>query len=80
LLGAALTGHSLAGDWDRMMTASLDHALWFHRPTRVDDWLCFVLEAQTMADARGLSVARILDRNGVQVATASQEALGRPRR
>jgi acyl-CoA thioesterase-2 len=80
LLGAALTGHSLVGDWERMMSASLDHALWFHRPTRVDEWLCFVLEGQTMADARGLSVARILDRHGVQVATAAQEALGRTRR
>ena len=80
LLGAALSGHSLAGDWEQMMTASLDHAIWFHRPVRADEWLCFVLDGQTMADARGLSVARILDRNGVQVATAAQEALGRARR
>jgi len=80
LLGAALTGHSLINDWDQMMTASLDHALWFHRPVRVDEWLCFVLDGQAMADARGLAVAQILDRRGVQVATAAQEALGRPRR
>ena len=52
LLGAALSGHSLAGDWEQMMTASLDHAIWFHRPVRADDWLCFVLDGQTMADAQ----------------------------
>lgn len=34
LLGAALTGHSLIGDFEKLMTASLDHALWFHRPLR----------------------------------------------
>ena len=55
LLGAALTGHSLAGDWEQMMTASLDHAIWFHRPVRADEWLCFVLDGHTMADARGLA-------------------------
>lgn len=80
LLGAALTGHSEIGDWERMMTASLDHALWIHRPVRVDEWLCFVLDGQAMADARGLAVARVLDHRGVQVATVAQEALGRPRR
>jgi acyl-CoA thioesterase-2 len=80
LLGAALTGHSLIGDFTRMMTASLDHVLWFHRPVRVDDWLCFVLDGQGMHDARGLSIARVFDASGTHVATAAQEALGRPRR
>ena len=80
LLGAALTGHSLIGDFEKLMTASLDHALWFHRPLRVDDWLCFTLDGQGMADARGLSIARVFDRAGTHVATAAQEALGRPRR
>jgi acyl-CoA thioesterase-2 len=80
LLGAALTGHSLLGDWDKLMTASLDHALWFHRPVRVSDWHCFVLEGQGMADSRGLSIAKIFDADGVHVATATQEALVRLRR
>jgi acyl-CoA thioesterase-2 len=80
LLGAALTGHSLLGDWDKLMTASLDHALWFHRPVRVSDWLCFVLDGQGMADARGLSIAKIFDLDGLHVATATQEALVRLRR
>ncbi|MBU6328492.1 MAG: thioesterase family protein [Acidobacteria bacterium] len=80
LLGAALTGHSLIGDWERLMTASLDHALWFHHPVRVRDWHCFVLEGQAMADARGLSIAKIFDAEGLHVATAAQEALVRLRR
>ena len=80
LLGAALTGHSLIGDWDTFMTASLDHALWFHRPFRVDDWLYFDLAGRGIADARGLSIATVHDRTGALVATAAQEALGRPRR
>ncbi len=78
LLGAALTGHSLG--LDDLMAASLDHALWIHRPVRVDDWLCFDLEGQAMADARGLAVCRIFDRDGSQVATAAQEGLVRARR
>jgi acyl-CoA thioesterase-2 len=80
LLGAALTGHSSLGDFEQLMTASLDHALWFHRPVRVDRWVGFALSGQTMADARGLAVARIFDDRGHQVATAAQEALVRPRR
>jgi acyl-CoA thioesterase II len=80
LLGAALSGHSLIGNWDKLMTASLDHALWFHRPVRVSDWHCFVLEGQGMADARGLSIAKVFDAEGVHVATATQEALVRLRR
>ena len=80
LLGAALSGHSLMGDWDTFMTASLDHALWFHRPLRVDDWLFFDLAGRGIADARGLATTSIHDRRGNLVATAAQEALGRPRR
>lgn len=80
LLGAALSGHSHIGDFTKMMTASLDHALWFHRPVRVDDWLCFVLAGHGVSDARGLSIARIFDGTGTLVATAAQEALGRVRR
>lgn len=80
LLGAALTGHSLIGDWDTFMTASLDHALWFHRPFRVDDWLFFDLTGRGIADARGLATTAIHDASGALVATAAQEALGRLRR
>jgi len=80
LLGSALSDHELIGDWDKFMTASLDHALWFHRPFRVDQWHCFVLNGHGLSDARGLSTAQIFSADGRLVATAAQEALGRPRR
>lgn len=81
LLGSALAGSEHAGDWDTLMTASLDHALWFHRPLRVDDWVLFDLDGgHGVADARGFATARVFDRAGRHVATVAQEALCRLRR
>lgn len=79
-LGAAVGSHSLGGQWDRVMAASLDHALWFHRPVRVDDWLLVDLEGHGVANARGLAQARVFDGSGVHVASVAQEGLIRPRR
>jgi acyl-CoA thioesterase-2 len=79
-LGVAVLSHSLAGSWDDLMSASLDHAVWFHRPVRVDDWLLFDLRGHGVANARGLAVARVFDRSGTHVATMAQEGLVRPRR
>lgn len=78
-LGVAVLPHSMAGNWDDLMSASLDHAVWFHRPVRVDDWLCFDLRGHGVANARGLAVARVFDRAGTHVATVAQEGLVRPR-
>jgi acyl-CoA thioesterase II len=78
ILGAALLPHPDAPDWDRLFTASLDHALWFHRPVRADDWLLFELHGAGVADARGLAFARVFS-GGVHVASVAQEALGRAR-
>lgn len=81
VLGAALVSHPLGmGGWDKLMTASLDHALWFHRPFRADGQLLFDCEGLGVADARGLGIVRIFDESGVHVATAAQEGLGRTRR
>ena len=79
-LGAAVGSHSLGGQWDRVMAASLDHAVWFHRPVRVDGWLLVDLEGHGVANARGLAQARIFDRSGTHVASVAQEGLIRPRR
>ena len=68
------------GGWDRMMTASLDHCLWFHRPARADEWLFYELEAVACTNARGLARGEIWARDGRLVATVAQEALLRPRR
>jgi acyl-CoA thioesterase-2 len=79
-LGVAVASHSLGGRWDDVMAASLDHAIWFHRPVRMDDWLLFVLEGHGVANARGLAVVRVFDRVGRHVASVAQEGLIRPRR
>lgn len=79
-MGAALASHPLSGQWDRMVAASLDHAIWFHRPLRADDWLLFDLRGHGVANGRGLAVARVFDRAGTHVASVAQEGLGRERR
>lgn len=56
-----------------MRAASLDHAMWFHRPFRVDEWLLYELESPTAQGGRGLSTGRFYDRSGALVASVSQE-------
>lgn len=55
--------------------ASLDHAMWFHRPFRVDEWLLLSSNCSTYADSRSLATCEVFDTAGRLVATASQEAL-----
>ncbi|GAC1535735.1 MAG: acyl-CoA thioesterase II [Acidimicrobiales bacterium] len=59
----------------RFMGASLDHAVWFHRPVRADDWLLFSVDPVTNYGARGLARGSLHDRNGVLVMSLMQEAL-----
>src|SRR3954468_9062173 len=79
-LGVALSAHPLGVDWTKLMTASLDHAVWFHRPLRADDWLLFDVDGHGVANGRGLSFGRVFDRDGRHVASIAQEGLGRTRR
>ena len=79
-LGTALLVHPVVPDWDRVFTASLDHAIWFHRPLRADEWLLYELRGGGVADGRGLAVARVFARDGTHVASVAQEALVRERR
>jgi acyl-CoA thioesterase-2 len=58
--------------------ASLDHALWFHRPARADDWLLFSVDPVSNFGARGLARGTLHDRSGVLVASIAQESLLRP--
>lgn len=58
--------------------ASLDHAVWFHRPARADAWLLFSVDPVTNAGARGLARGTFHTREGVLVASIAQEALLRP--
>jgi acyl-CoA thioesterase II len=59
---------------------SLDHAIWFHRPFRADDWLLFEASSGSLYDSRGLTQGRVFSREGALVATVAQEVfLRRPR-
>ena len=58
-----------------MQVASLDHAMWFHRPFRMDDWLLYAVQSPNACHARGLAIGKIFDRQGVLVATVAQEGL-----
>ena len=59
--------------------ASLDHAMWFHRPFRLDEWLLYAMESPNAAGARGLAFGRFFSRNGALVASTAQEGLVRIR-
>ncbi|MFJ8041695.1 acyl-CoA thioesterase [Kitasatospora sp. NPDC096147] len=58
--------------------ASLDHAMWFHRPFRADEWLLYQQESPIAHGARGLARGQIFDRNGQLVVSVMQEGLFRP--
>jgi acyl-CoA thioesterase-2 len=80
LLGAALKPHGVAFRDPSLILASLDHAVWFHRPCRVDDWLLHVIESPTSAGARAFARGAFYTRDGTLVASTAQEGLMRMRR
>lgn len=63
------------GGWERIMGASLDHSMWFHRPLRVDDWFLYDQRAVSNAGARGLAHGTMHARDGTLGVTVAQEAL-----
>jgi acyl-CoA thioesterase-2 len=62
-----------------MQVASLDHALWFHRPFRFDEWLLFVFESVSVAAGRGMNRGWVFSRDGKLVASIAQEGVMRKR-
>ncbi len=60
---------------DTYMSASLDHAMWFHRPARADDWLLFDLDGHGIIRTRGLSTGHVFTADGQHIATIAQEGL-----
>jgi acyl-CoA thioesterase-2 len=62
------------------MAASLDHALWFHRPCRADEWLLYAQDSPNLSGARGLARGLIFRMDGTLVASVAQEGLLRERR
>ena len=65
---------------DSFQMASLDHALWLHRPVRFDDWLLFASESPVAHNARGLIFGSVFHRDGTRLGSVAQEGLVRLRR
>ena len=80
LLDAALARHGRTLFEPIFMAASLDHALWIHRPFRADDWLLYAQDSPNLSGARGFSRGLIFTRDGTLVASVAQEGLIRERR
>jgi acyl-CoA thioesterase-2 len=78
LLDTALLPHG-KGILSNLQVASLDHAMWFHRPFRIDDWLLYSQESPSASGARGFARGLIFARDGTLVASVAQEGLIRPR-
>lgn len=79
LLDTALIAHGkLLFDTD-IQLASIDHALWLHRPFRADDWLLYVQDSPSANGARGFCRGSVYSRDGVLVASVAQEGLTRPK-
>ena len=78
LLDTATLPHAIAWNDPSYVMASLDHAMWFHRPFRADDWLLYVQESPASHGARGFTIGHFFTRDGVIVASVAQEGLIRP--
>jgi len=77
LLDTVLLNHGLAWGDARTVGASLDHAMWFHRPFRADEWLLYAQESPTAGGARGLARGQVFTRTGELVVSVVQEGLVR---
>jgi acyl-CoA thioesterase-2 len=75
LIGTATLPHGLSYSRGELVMASLDHAMWFHRPCRVNDWLFYDCDSPSAAGSRGLARGLIFDRDGALVASTAQEGL-----
>ncbi len=80
LLDNILRPHGRLGKLGPMMVASLDHAVWLHRPFRFDDWLLYAMDSPNAFGGRGYARGSIYTREGELVASTAQEGLMRPAR
>lgn len=72
-----LRAHGIAWATPGLKVASLDHAMWWHRPGRVDDWIVYVQESPSARGGRGLATGRIYTRGGELLASVAQEIMVR---
>ncbi len=75
LLETALLPHATAILNRQLRAASLDHAMWFHRPFRADEWLLYEIESPAASGGRGLAFGRLFNAKGELVASVAQEGL-----
>ena len=75
LLGTTTFPHGISYYQPNVQMASLDHAMWFHRPFRADEWLLYSMDSPSAQGSRGLARGQIYDREGHLVASTSQEGL-----
>ncbi|WP_166970035.1 acyl-CoA thioesterase [Brevibacterium atlanticum] len=75
ILEPLLRTQGLSWSSDGLVTASLDHAMWFHRTANVDDWILYAQEAESLQSSRGLALGRFFDRSGRLLATVAQEGM-----
>ncbi len=75
LIGTATLPHGISYVAGEVMMASLDHAMWFHRPARVDEWLLYSCDSPSSSGGRGLARGLIFDRQGALVASTAQEGV-----
>jgi len=78
LLFSACRPHALSSLFGNVITASIDHAMWFHRACRVDDWLLYATDSPSASGARGFARGSFYTRDGTLVASTAQEGLMRP--
>lgn len=75
LIGTATLPHGISYFQPNVQMASLDHAIWFHRPFRIDDWLLYACDSPSAQGSRGLARGMIYDRHGRLLASTAQEGL-----
>lgn len=80
LLGSSLRPHGLTWFKRQVMTASLDHAMWFHAPIQFEDWHLYTMDSPFVGGGRGFNRGAIYTHDGTLVASTAQEGLVRPLR
>lgn len=80
LLGSGIRAQGMYDRYREFMTASIDHALWFHAPIKADDWLLYLCESPWAGNGRSYGRGKLWSRNGQLLASACQEGLMRPPR
>lgn len=83
VLDSVLTTHGLSWGLDRIVAATVNHSIWFHRPFRFDDWALYATESPVASGSRGLATGHFFTRDGQLIATVVQEGVIRhfpPRR